>query len=153
MKKQPPAFRLEGPLDFMQHLWELNHALERMSLQMDRTLGVTAQQRLFLRCIGKYPGMTATQLASVLHLDRGTVSVSLGRLIKKGLVSGRRQKGDRRRVALSLTAKGRGLDRPTAGTVEHSVSRLLSRAGRPAVNSAKRVLRLLSDDLTRKLDR
>lgn len=152
-KKQQQAFLLEGPLDFMQHLWELNHALERMSLQMDRTLGVTAQQRLFLRCIGKYPGMTATQLASVLHLDRGTVSVSLGRLIKKGLISGRRQKGDQRRVALSLTTKGRGLDRPTAGTVEHSVSRLLSRAGRPAVNSAKRVLRLLSDDLTRKLDR
>ncbi len=152
MKKQP-TFPLDGPLDFMQHLWELNHALERMSLQMDRTLGVTAQQRLFLRCIGKYPGMNATQLASVLHLDRGTVSVSLSRLIKKGLVTGRRQAGDQRRVALSLTAKGRVLDRPTAGTVEHSVARLLSKAGRPALNSAKRVLRLLSEDLTRKLDR
>lgn len=151
MKKEP-VFPLGGPLDFMQHLWELNHALERMSLQMDRTLGVTAQQRLFLRCIGKYPGMTATQLASVLHLDRGTVSVSLGRLLKKGLVTRRRQT-DQRRVALSLTAKGRALERPTAGTVEHSVARLLSKAGRPAVNSAKRVLRLLSDDLTRKLDR
>lgn len=151
--KKAPAFPLEGPLDFMQHLWQLNHALERMSSQMEKTLGVTAQQRLFLRCIGKYPGMTATQLAAVLHLDRGTVSVSLGRLIKKGLVNGRRETGDQRRVALSLTAKGRQLDRPTAGTIEHSVSRLLAKAGRPAVDSAKRVLRLLSDDLTRKLDR
>ncbi|MDP2270004.1 MAG: MarR family transcriptional regulator [Archangium sp.] len=151
--KEQPTFPLEGPLDFMQHLWELNHALERMSSQMDRTLGVTAQQRLFLRCIGKYPGMNATQLASVLHLDRGTVSVSLGRLIKKGLVTGRRQAGDQRRVALSLTAKGRVLDRPTAGTVEHSVAQLISKAGPPAVNRAKRVLRLLSEDLTRKLDR
>ena len=151
--KTKPSFPLGAPLDFLQHLWELNHALERVSLQMDRTLGITAQQRLFLRCIGKYPGMTATQLASVLHLDRGTVSVSLSRLIKKGLVAGRRQAGDQRRVALSLTAKGRVLDRPTAGTVEHSVARLLMRAGRPAVSTAKRVLRLLSDDLTRKLDR
>ncbi len=151
--KNEPSFPLGAPLDFLQHLWELNHALERVSLQMDRTLGITAQQRLFLRCIGKYPGMTATHLASVLHLDRGTVSVSLCRLIKKGLVAGRRQAGDQRRVALSLTAKGRVLDRPTAGTVEHSVARLLSRAGQPAVSTAKRVLRLLSDDLTRKLDR
>ena len=52
-------FPLEPPLDFLQHLWELNHALEQRSLQMERTMGVTAQQRLALRCIGHHPGLTA----------------------------------------------------------------------------------------------
>jgi DNA-binding MarR family transcriptional regulator len=145
-------FPLEPALDFLQHLWQLNHALERMSLKMDRTLGVTAQQRLFVRCIGKYPGMTASQLASVLHLDRGTVSVSLRRLTKKGLVSGQRDPEDNRRVALRLTPKGRALDRPDPISVEHSVERLLAKAGRASVANAKDVLQRLADDLLAKLE-
>ena len=71
---------LEPALDFLQRLWALNHGLERASMRMDRQLGVTAQQRLFIRCIGKYACVGASDLASVLHLDRGTVSVSLRRL-------------------------------------------------------------------------
>lgn len=145
-------FPLEGPLDFLQHLWQLNHALERVSLQMERQLGVTAQQRLFVRCIGKYPGMTASQLSTVLHLDRGTVSVSLRRLTKKGLVSGRRDPQDNRRVALGLTAKGKALDRPEPGTVEHAVERLLAKVGRSNVQVAKEVLRRLAENLTEKLE-
>lgn len=141
-------FPLGPPLDFLQHLWALNHALERRSLLMERTMGVTAQQRLILRCLGKYPGMTASQLASVLHLDRGTVSVSLRRLMQKRLVSGRRNPDDKRRVALSLTARGAALDRPDQRSVEHAVERLLARVGGPAVAQTRKVLRLLSEDLT-----
>lgn len=143
-----------GPaLDFLQHLWALNHALERTSLHMERTIGVTAQQRLILRCLGKSPGMTASQLASVLHLDRGTISVSLQRLMKKKLVQGRREKTDQRRVALSLTSKGQTLDRPAAGTTEHVVQRMLSRVGRAPVDRTKVVLRVLSHDLLKMLQR
>ena len=146
------AFPLEPALDFLQHLWELNHALERRSLQMERQLGVTAQQRLFVRCIGKYPGMTASQLATVLHLDRGTVSVSLRRLTKKGLVTGARDERDQRRVQLALTAKGKALDRPHSGSVEHSVQRLLSKVGPAKATAAKSVLRQLSEDLLQKVE-
>ena len=146
------GFHLEPALDFLQHLWQLNHALERMSLQMERKLGVTAQQRLFVRCIGKYPGMTASQLAAVMHLDRGTVSVSLRRLTKKGLVTGKRDPRDNRRVALALTVKGKSLDRPDPGTVEHAVERLLVKVGRANVDSAKEVLTRLAEDLAEKLE-
>ena len=137
-----------GPaLDFLQHLWALNHALERTSLQMEKTIGVTAQQRLILRCLGKYPGMTASELASMLHLDRGTMSVSLQRLMMKKLVHGRREKSDQRRVALSLTPKGESLDRPAPGTTEHVVQRMLTRVGPAPVGRVKQVLRILADDL------
>ena len=140
-------FPLEAPLDFLQHLWELNHALEQRSLQMERTMGITAQQRLFLRCIGQHPGLTASQLAGVLHLDRGTVSVSLQRLIKKGLVSARRDARDSRRMALSLTARGAKLSGPDARTVEHVVERLLGEANGREVANTKQVLRRLSEGL------
>jgi DNA-binding MarR family transcriptional regulator len=141
-------FPLGSALDFLQHLWELNHAMERVSLQMERTLGVTAQQRLFVRCLGKYPGMTASQLAAVLHLDRGTVSTSLRRLERKGLIAKRRDPKDNRRVALGLTSKGRAFDHPAPATVEHAVERLLAQLGRAQVDAVKGVLRQLAADLT-----
>jgi DNA-binding MarR family transcriptional regulator len=153
VRPRAKKFELGPALDFLQHLWALNHALERTSLQMERTLGVTAQQRLILRCLGKYPGMTASQLATVLHLDPGTISVSVQRLMKKRLVQGKREKTDQRRVALSLTAKGQALDRPAAGTTEHVVQRMLTRVGHAPVDRAKEVLRTLSVDLMRMVNR
>jgi MarR family transcriptional regulator, organic hydroperoxide resistance regulator len=146
-------FPLGTALDFLQHLWELNHALERRSLMMERTIGVTAQQRLFIRCLGKYPGMTASQLAGVLHLDRGTVSTALTRLTSKGLVTGTRDAADKRRVELRLTAKGKAIDRPDPRSVEHAVDRLLARIGANDAHRVSTVLARLSDDLTKPLDR
>jgi DNA-binding MarR family transcriptional regulator len=118
-------FLLGPALEFLQRLWRLNHALERLSSRMLKQLGITAQQRLVVRCVGKYPGITAGQLAGVLHVDPGTVSTVLGRLEHKGVIQRRRDPADNRRVALGLTRKGRALDAPTAGTVEEAVNRLL----------------------------
>lgn len=152
--KTPPGLAepLEPALDFLQHLWSLNHALERMSLHMERTLGVTAQQRLFVRCIGKFPGITASQLAAVLHLDRGTVSVGLSRMSRKGLVSRRRDPGDRRRVSLALTAKGEVLNRPHPDTVEHGVEALLAKLGPTDSAKVKAALRALAASLIRQVE-
>jgi DNA-binding MarR family transcriptional regulator len=116
-----------GPaLDFLRRLWRLNHALEKHSSRMDRRLGVTAQQRLVIRCVGMYPGVTAGRLAALLHIDPGTASATLKRLEEKRLVERRRDPRDRRRVALGLTARGRQIDRPHQGTVEYVTERLLA---------------------------
>ena len=129
MKRRDEAsasYPLGPALDFLQRLWNLNHVLEKISRRMEKRLGSTAQQRLILRCIGKYPGMTAGHLAMLLHLDPGTVSAALNRLETKDLLERRRDPRDRRRVTLGLTAKGRALDRPAPGTVEGAVERLLA---------------------------
>jgi DNA-binding MarR family transcriptional regulator len=116
-----------GPaLDFLRRLWSLNHALEMLSARLDQRLGVTAQQRLVIRCVGKYPGVTAGQLAALLHVDPGTASATLKRLEEKGLVERRRDPRDMRRAALGLTSKGREIDRPQQGTVEEASEKLLS---------------------------
>ena len=93
---------------------------------MSKRLGITAQQRLVLRCVGKHPGITAGQLASVLHVDPGTVSAALRRLEEKRLLERRRDRSDSRRVTLVLTRRGRTLDAATAGTVEEAVEELLA---------------------------
>lgn len=125
----PPGaneFPLGSALDFLQRLWRLNHALERLSGRMEKRFGVTAQQRLIIRCVGAYPGMTAGQLAGVLNVDPGTVSAALRRLEQKSLIERRRDPGDSRRVALGLTRQGRAIDAPEVGTVEAAVAELLA---------------------------
>ena len=125
MTNAPPEVVLGPALSFLRRLWQLSHTLERLSATMEQRLGVTAQQRLMLRCLGKAPGMTSGQLATLLHVDPGTVSAALKRLEGKGLLRRRRDRRDGRRVTVELSAKGRGLDRPAQGTVEDAVQQLL----------------------------
>ena len=139
-----------GPAsEFMRSLWRLNHAIERVSRSMETSLGVTAQQRMMIRCVGKYPGMTASQLAAHFHLDAGTVSTALGRLERKGLLERRKGNRDRRRVTLGLTAAGRTIDGAGAGTVEHAVEMLLKEVTEERVSCTRSVLRILTDLLER----
>lgn len=127
-------------LDFLRNLWRLNHALERRSAAMDQGHGVTAQQRLMIRCIGKFPGITASRLAEMLHVDPSTASTALRRLREKGLVTTRRDPSDSRRAFIGLTARGRGVDGLRTGTVESSVGRLLDEVPAADAVAVERVL-------------
>jgi DNA-binding MarR family transcriptional regulator len=109
----------------LREVWALNHALARTSKHMEATLGVTAQQRMLIRIVAAYPGIAAGELAEVLHLDAGTISATVGRLEKRGLIKRRRDTEDRRRVTLEVTPKGRKLDSPAKETVEASIKRVL----------------------------
>jgi DNA-binding MarR family transcriptional regulator len=143
-------FVLGPDMDFMRSLWRLNHAFERLSRRMVANFGVTAQQRMIIRCVGKYPGMTATQLARHFHLDPGTVSTALARLERKGLVERRRAARDRRRLTLGLTAAGRSVDR-VAGTSERAFERLLAAENARDIARSGRVLDAYSELLDREV--
>lgn len=115
-----------GPvLDFLRVLWRLNHGLERRSRYMHATLGVTAPQRMVIRVAGQFPGITAGELARVLHVDPGTLSTALARLEELGHVERQADQHDSRRVHVVLTASGRRLDRESHGTVESAVASAL----------------------------
>jgi len=146
-------FPLSPALNFMRSLWRLNHALERVSKRMELSIGVTAQQRMIVRCIGKYPGITSVELARQLHLDPGTISISLGRLEKKGLLKRQRSAEDRRRVHLLLSPKGKTIDRPSSGTVETAVQALHSEATEQSLATTRRVLEELTARLEAEADR
>ncbi len=150
--KKPERLPLTPALEFLEGVWRLNHALERASMRMEATLGITAQQRLIIRCVGKYPGMTSGQLATLLHLDPGTISTSLGRLERKGLLQRRQDHRDKRRVTLGLTAAGRALDKPMPGTIEHAVERLLMSANLEETDMARRMLDKLAELLSEDAD-
>lgn len=125
-KASTPDVQLEPSLAFLRRLWRLNRSLELLSTRMERALGLTAQQRLVLRCIGRGPSITPGQLAELLHLDPGTISSAVKRLGTKRLIARTIDRKDSRRALLTLTAAGRRLDDANLqGTVEACVRRLL----------------------------
>ena len=143
--------RVRGSLEFLQCLWRTSHAMERRSRRMEKAIGVTAPQRLVVRFLGRFPGVTAGQLAQALHVDPGTLSASLRRLEGRGLVERRRDPADTRRVTLGLTKLGRELDGAHTGTVEAAADALLADASPRDLAATVRVLDrfaeiLLADD-------
>jgi DNA-binding MarR family transcriptional regulator len=130
-----------GPaLQFLRHLWHVNHAVERRSNRMGKDLGLTVQQRLTLRCIGRFSGITAGQLAQLLCIDPGTLSASLRRLEQRGFIERARDPNDTRRVTLALTRQGREFDTPRAGTAEAAADRLLAELPPEALSTTAQVL-------------
>jgi MarR family transcriptional regulator, organic hydroperoxide resistance regulator len=144
-------YPLGSALEFLRSLWQLNQAIEQLSSRMEKRLGVTAQQRLLLRCIGKYPGIAAGQLAAIMHVDPGTISAALKRLETKSLIERRTDPRDQRRICLGLTPNGRALDMPTQGTVEDAVVRLFEQVPAPNVALTVNVLGQFAELLSAEL--
>ena len=138
---RPP---LGEALEFMRLLWAVDHGLQRRSKRMAATLGVTGPQRLALRVLGRFPGLSAGDLASVLHLHPSTLTGVLDRLEAKGLVARRADPADRRRAILGLTRAGRRLDVEAAGTIESVVKAALAARSDGEVRGAREVLSTLA---------
>jgi len=94
---------LPDTLAFMQLLWAVDHGLRSLSKRMHHTLGITGPQRLCLRMLGRTPGAAPSELAAQLHIDRGTLSGILERLVRAGLVRRTADPRDGRRARLELT--------------------------------------------------
>lgn len=134
-------------LVLLQRIWRLNHAIERTSARMESELGVSAPQRFIIRYIGRHPDIRASELAQLLHVDRGTISATMRRLEEKGLITRERDADDGRRVRLALTARGAKLDRPTAGTIEGAVEQMIHGTSEPDLQTLARLIDCLSEHL------
>jgi len=138
---------LGDALEFMRVLWELDHALRRVSKSMQSRLGVTGPQRLTIRMVGHFPGLTAGELARLLHVDPSSLTGVLERLGKAGVLVRASDPADGRRAVLRLTRRGRTLDRSQSGTVEAAIVRALSSQPRSRITGARRVLEALAEEL------
>lgn len=143
------TLQLRGPLQFMQILWALNHGLESASKRMAHRLGVTGPQRLVIRMIGRFPGVSAGELAVLLHSDPSTLTGVLTRLESRRLLVRTRAPLDARRMHFRLTSRGRSIDRITAGTIENAVRGALRHTAAADVAAASRLLRRISSQLAR----
>ena len=136
--------RVGEALDFMRVMWAVDHALQRASKRMKATLGVTGPQRLVVRIVGRFPGLSAAQLAGLLHIDPSTLTGVLRRLERQGLIRRRRDPRDGRRWLLGLTARGRLVDSQMKGTVEAAVHATMNEVGLADLEAARRVLKTIA---------
>lgn len=147
-ERVPPEAREFPPLgevlDTLRLIWAVDHELQRTSRQMERSLGVTAPQRLVIRIVGRFPGIPAGALAKLLHVHPGTLSGILKRLEKRGLLQRRDDPGDRRRSLLGLTDRGRTLDAEAAGTVEAAIAQVIAHTEPDKLAATREVLQSLS---------
>jgi DNA-binding MarR family transcriptional regulator len=135
--------------EFMRALWAVDHQLQSASKRLEATAGVTGPQRMVIRLVGRFPGISAGQVSDLLHLHPSTLTGILKRLEKSGLVQRRPDPADGRRALLVLSARGRSIDAVRGGTVEAGVRRALARLSPRAVTVAREVLEALSDELAR----
>jgi MarR family transcriptional regulator, organic hydroperoxide resistance regulator len=139
-----------GPvLDFMRTLWALDHALQSASKRMEATLGITAPQRLVVRIVGRFPGISAGEVAEILHVHPSTLTGVLKRLEARGFVERSADPKDARRALLGLTARGRKLDALRTGTVEAVVRRTLRGLPGETTRSARALAEALTVELAR----
>lgn len=146
---EPNDFPLGPVLGLLREWWALDHAFERASRGMVARLGVTGSQRIALRVIGRYPGIGPGDLARVLHLDPGTISATVRRLEKAGILKRRQTGRDRRRVALGLTPKGHSLDGEDEQTIEGALARVVARFPAEEVAVVRSFLAAFAEELGR----
>lgn len=134
-------------LGFMSLMWRLDHALQQTSKRMESTLGVTGQQRLVIRIVGRFPWISAGRLARVLHVHPSTLTGLVNRLEVKGMIERRADPSDGRCKLLRLTATGQLVDVASEGTVEAAIRRALKRSSPGARVVAGEVLTLIASTL------
>ena len=142
------ARTLDPVLDFMRLLWSIEHGLQRMSKKMENDLGITGPQRLVLRVVGRFPGLSASELAHIVRLHPSTITGILQRLVAGGWLERRKDPADTRRVQLRLKSHAVPYTKTSRGTVERAVRSALNRAGGSKVNAAREVLAEIDRQLT-----
>jgi DNA-binding MarR family transcriptional regulator len=156
----PWTWSLGEPLEFLRLLWAVAHALHSTSKRLEVTMGITGPQRLALQMVGRFPQITAGQLAQLLHVDPSTLTGIVQRLVRRGLIQRRPDAHDGRRTLLGLTAEGRRFEttnRKTGGkagkagsteTAEAAVARALTGLRPAEIAAARRTLTALSAALS-----
>ena len=143
----PSEDSLDPILDFMRLLWRIEHSLQATSKGMERRLGITGPQRLVLKIVSQFPGLSAGDLARIVHLHPSTITGIVQRLVEKGLLLRERDRSDTRRVQLRPRPQAKQFTRLTAGTVEAAVGQALGRQPPVKMRHARQVLQAIASAL------
>lgn len=141
------TYPLDPVLDFLRLLWSIEHGLHRTSKQMDHRFGITAPQRLVLRIVERFPGISAGDLAHIVRLHPSTITGILERLVSRGVLSRDTDPADNRRARLRLKPRALLYTRISTGTVEQAVRLALRRAGTANVKASRKVLAAVAQRL------
>ena len=97
--------------DYLVDIFNRVQVIEETSLRTSQFSDVSLKEMHTIEIIGKNTNVTPSDIARELMLTLGTVTTSLNKLEAKGYIERKRSKLDRRVVHLTLTKKGKLLDR------------------------------------------
>jgi len=126
----------------------LSHAISSsIARAYDQRFGLTIPEWRVIAILGRFPGLSAVEVAKRTMLDKVAVSRAVTKLIKDGRIDRQFADADRRRSILNLSAAGRkvhdevaplalgieddllhGLTDDQIGTLNEVIERLLARA-------------------------
>jgi DNA-binding MarR family transcriptional regulator len=138
---------LDPSLDFMRLLWGIEHGLQSTSKRMEARLGITGPQRLVLRIVSQFPGVSPGELARIVRLHPSTITGVVQRLVLKGYLQREQDPTDSRRVRLRLREAAKKYTQRPGGTVEGAIARALARVPKTEMRHARRVLSAIAGAL------
>ena len=100
-----------------------------------------------MRLVGRYPGISAGDLARILRVHPSTLTGLLKRLVARGILTRGADAVDGRRALFALTRKGTAVDRVKTGTVEAALQITLASLQARDVRAAVTVLDALRQTL------
>ena len=100
--------------------------------------------------VGRNPGITVSELLSILRITKQSLSRVLGQLVRDGFISQRQGTRDRRLRLLFLTDKGAALERQLTAAQRARIARAYRDAGAQAVEGYRKVLLGLIDEPDRR---
>jgi len=142
-----PVRTLDPTLDFLRLLWSIENCLQSSSKRMATSLGITGPQRLALRVVSQFPGISPKEVADLLRLHPSTITGVLQRLVDKRLLSREPHATDGRRAHLRVRPAAARFTRGNKQTVEAAVARALRRMPKSSVQQAREVLTAIIDEL------
>jgi DNA-binding MarR family transcriptional regulator len=90
--------------------------------------------------VGRYPGISVTELLGILKITKQSLSRVLSQLVKDGVVAARPGQADRRQRRLELSDKGRELEQALTLRQRERFARAFRQAGAEAVEGFRQVL-------------
>lgn len=124
------------------------YAYREFTSEPDRILSEIGFGRAHHRAIyfiGRYPGITISELLSILRITKQSLSRVLSQLLERGYVTQARGKRDQRQRLLTLTESGRALEARLTDTQRQRFAAAYKQAGAEAVAGFRAVLAGIMD--------
>lgn len=126
--------------------------LRLASREAEQHVGIHGAQLYALRQLADSPSASLSELADRTHTDISSASVVVSRLVEQGLVTRRAANDDKRRLSLSLTARGRAVVRRAPKTGASRLLRAASNLSDREVHALATRLGKLAEGLARQSD-